>query len=197
MKGAKGEEITVLTPSKTLTELIDSLALDFGKLKQRVEKVFEQGREEGFQDSEIGKMVRARMAEHYTRQTITNVLPETAKSKPRGDPQGPFSKKTLLTGEKVDGEESDFPRTLTTPQFVQELAEIPEREETSSWQIKPADYNIADIEQYDRGFLVKLVEYLHSQVKTLKRHNSILAVELEDFKQNPKEYVSFEGKKSK
>ena len=55
------------------------LAPDFGKLETKKDAIFEQGRKEGFNDMEIGDMIRSKMQEHYSDRTIRRILPDTAK----------------------------------------------------------------------------------------------------------------------
>lgn len=65
--------------SKTLDQLLTSLSPDFDKLQSKVKVVFEQGRKEGFNDMEIGDLVRSKMEAHYSDRTIRRVLPNSAK----------------------------------------------------------------------------------------------------------------------
>jgi hypothetical protein len=89
-------------PSKKLEEKIHACISSLQKLGTAVNEALEQGREEGFSDKEIGKMIREEMLRAgLTRQTVSNYLPKSAKAKPRGNPSGrfpkpKFSKKFLL-----------------------------------------------------------------------------------------------------
>jgi hypothetical protein len=67
--------------SKILEKLLDALSPDFDKLQPKIDAVFQQGRKEGFDDMEIGELVRSQMKEHYSDRTIRRVLPEAAKQK--------------------------------------------------------------------------------------------------------------------
>ena len=71
---ALGVNVKFKKPSKILEAALDALKLDFGKLQSKVDKVFEIGRKEHFQDIEIGEFVRERMKDGYSRQTIWRVL---------------------------------------------------------------------------------------------------------------------------
>jgi hypothetical protein len=65
--------------SKKLEQLLMDLAPDFGKLETKRDAVFEQARKEGFNDMEIGDMIRSSMQEHYSDRTIRRILPDSAK----------------------------------------------------------------------------------------------------------------------
>jgi hypothetical protein len=90
------------SPSKKLKERIHACVSSFQKLGIAVNEALAQGREEGFSDKEIGKMIREEMLKAgLTRQTVNNYLPKSAKAKPRGNLSGrlhepKFSKKFLL-----------------------------------------------------------------------------------------------------
>lgn len=110
-------------PSKTLEQLLADLAPDLGKLKPKVNAIFEQGRKEGLDDMEIGKMVRSKMKEHYSDRTIQRVLPDTVKGS-----QGP---KHGITSDKND-KMSDFERDnnnieLPITYTVQDADVVPEQ----------------------------------------------------------------------
>ena len=65
--------------SKKLEQLLIDFGPDFGKLETKKDAVFEQGRKEGFNDMEIGDMIRSAMKDHYSDRTIRRILPDTAK----------------------------------------------------------------------------------------------------------------------
>lgn len=67
--------------SKKLQELLDSLATDFEKLQPKIDRIFEQGRKDGLKDMEIGLLIRQKMKVCYSANTITRVLPTTARQK--------------------------------------------------------------------------------------------------------------------
>lgn len=186
----KGNQLTVRKPSEKSAELFDELVSAIKDARQTVEgivkKLVKQLRIDGFQDKEIGKMIRERLDPFYSRQAIAAVLPAETKAKPRGDPHGPVSKLSLLNQEKPDGEESDFPKGQVFPLVEVDTTE-PEEEDTQIWQIKPADYRIEDIEQYDKAMLCRVVEYLHSEKNKYKKQCEILASELKELKDNPEE----------
>jgi hypothetical protein len=119
--------------SKRYLELIGGLSADIQKLKPRVDAIFEEGRQCGLTDSEIGKDVRFRMKPYYSRQTIWEVLPSTAKAKPRGRR---ISKKSL---------QNDEPSAY------------------GRWNITPEEYQLEYLHQYDNDFLIGIVKMLHKQ----------------------------------
>jgi hypothetical protein len=53
-----------------LDQLLNSLLPDLDKLQPKIDAVFQQGRKEGFDDMEIGDLVRSKMKDHYTNRTI-------------------------------------------------------------------------------------------------------------------------------
>jgi hypothetical protein len=101
-------------PSKKLKEKIHACVSSFRKVGTAVKEALEQGREEGFTDKEIGKMIREEMLRAgLTRQTVSNYLPNSAKAKPRGNPSGrppepKFSKNFLLNEIVVQPELPQF-----------------------------------------------------------------------------------------
>jgi hypothetical protein len=74
-------------PSKKLKEKIHACISSLQKLGTAVNEALEQGREEGFSDKEIGKMIREEMLQAgFDRSTVAGYLPSSAKQKPRGKP---------------------------------------------------------------------------------------------------------------
>jgi hypothetical protein len=67
-------------PSKTLERLTDKCVSEFGKLNVAVNKALERGRLEGFEDRQVGDMIRRKMvAAGYSRMTVSRALPPSAK----------------------------------------------------------------------------------------------------------------------
>jgi len=79
IRAAMKERHEIVQPSKKLEALLNSLKVNFKKLKKRVNEIFELARREGFPDEITGIMIRQKMEGEYTQRTITNVLPSTAK----------------------------------------------------------------------------------------------------------------------
>src|SRR5215217_6334833 len=121
-------------PSKKLKEKIHACVSSFRKVGTAVEDAFELGREEGFTDKEIGKMIREEMlGAGLTRQTVSNYLPNSAKAKPRGNPSGrppepKFSKKFLLNEIVVKPELSHI-ETIVKEEDVLVLDDIEEQKQ--------------------------------------------------------------------
>src|SRR5918994_807090 len=89
------------SPSKRLKEKIFACVSSFQKLGTAVKEALEQGKEEGFSDKEIGKMIREEMLQAgFDRSTVTGYLPSSAKQTPRGKPGSgnKISRKDLQTG---------------------------------------------------------------------------------------------------
>jgi hypothetical protein len=67
-------------PSKILEKLTDKCVSEFGKLNVAVNKALERGRLEGFEDRQVGDMIRRKMiAAGYSRMTVSRALPPSAK----------------------------------------------------------------------------------------------------------------------
>jgi hypothetical protein len=63
------------TISKQLQDALDAIpSPDFEKLQPKVDRVFTIGREEGFSDKQIGKLVRKKMKGQYGHDTIWRVF---------------------------------------------------------------------------------------------------------------------------
>jgi hypothetical protein len=98
-------------PSKKLKEKIHACVSSFQKLGTTVNEALEQGREEGFTDKEIGKMIRDEMLRAgFDRSTVAGYLPSSAKQKPRGKPGSgnKISRKNLQTEAVVQPEIPQF-----------------------------------------------------------------------------------------
>lgn len=70
----------VVFASKKLLELIASLKPDFRKLKERVDEIFAQAKEEGYPALETGLLIRHELEDHYSERTIQRLLPTEAKA---------------------------------------------------------------------------------------------------------------------
>ena len=121
-------------PSEKLKEKIHACISSLQKLRTAVNEALEQGREEGFSDKEIGKMIREEMLRAgLTRQTVSNYLPKSAKAKPRGNPSGrfpepKFSKKFLLN-EAVVQQEIPQPEMVVKEEDVLAIDDFEEQKE--------------------------------------------------------------------
>ena len=74
------ELLAIKKPSKILEKLTDKCVLEFGKLNVAVNKALERGRLEGFEDRQVGDMIRRKMiAAGYSRMTVSRALPPSAK----------------------------------------------------------------------------------------------------------------------
>lgn len=76
----KAQLLATRRPSKILEKLTDKCVSEFGKLNVAVNKALEQGRKEGFEDRQVGDMIRRKMiAAGYSRMTVSRALPPSAK----------------------------------------------------------------------------------------------------------------------
>lgn len=77
---ATNTKIRAKKPSKVLEKLIDKCVSEFAKLNIAVNKALERGRLEGFEDRQVGDMIRRKMiAAGYSRMTVSRALPPSAK----------------------------------------------------------------------------------------------------------------------
>ena len=120
------------SPSKKLKEKIHACISSLQKLGTAVNEALEQGREEGFSDKEIGRMIREEMLRAgLTRQTVSNYLPKSAKAKPRGNPSGRFPEpkfsKNFLLNEAVVRQEIPQPEMVVKEEDVLAIDDIEEQ----------------------------------------------------------------------
>lgn len=158
--------------SKKLEELLKRLNSEFKKLDVTIEEIFTQGRAEGFTDKEIGDWIRERMKGNYTKQTISRVLPETAKN-PKMDRNKIVNKK--LTNENTNA---------TNPTLTPEAEEHDEAVQTQygKFQIKPDEYLIEDLNKYDTDLLIKIIKHLDKKVVELAKVISVMSSEIQRLK---------------
>ncbi|MPZ06622.1 MAG: hypothetical protein GEU26_09440 [Nitrososphaeraceae archaeon] len=172
-------------PSKKLEQLLADLAPDFGKLKPKIDAVFEQGRKEGLTDMEIGSMIRTELRKHYSERTIQRILPETAK-------HTEHTSRRKAEPDKMSGSERkpiEVPADKVTVEPVTDVATLPQQQENRSiaaanpitcedrlsepqmeqpglkevqgvHNIVPEEYNLGDLHLYDKDTLIKLVQWL-------------------------------------
>jgi hypothetical protein len=155
-------------PSQALLELVEGLAPDFQKLQDKVDEVFRKGREEGFNDMQIGNLVRSRMKEHYSPATIRNVLPETAKHMEKRN-------KYALKNTASDHEDED--------------------EDSTIWQFNAEEFSIQNLEQYDKVYLRTAVEHFYADSrKWKKKYEDLVKIKTKTAKKAKSE--DWESKKS-
>lgn len=211
------KQITLKKPSKRLDDLIEALTYDFTKLRDKVDAVFEQGRKEGFEDMQIGKMVRVKMKEHYSRDTIARVLPATAKQKhvsvrkpdTLDKNQG---KKVKLLEVKNNNNVTDNDRPAKEDENKQPLQELRTNQQEKQ-QSQPQETmndedqtNVVvfqdsldnlisypqwehDIETMDLANSRRLLTDAVRKVIALKEHLRFLNDTVRQIKENPKEYL--------
>lgn len=150
-------------PSKILERKISACASNFKKLADSIKDALEQGRKEGFSDKEIGKMIKSKMLQAgFDRRTVLGYLPSTAKYKPRGRhvKNGLVREKNSQTDVTNNGEHTKGAEELEPQEEEQQQEQSQE-----IWQTRVEDYNIHEVERYDRLFLIELVHYLHDRLK--------------------------------
>lgn len=130
------KNVEVVRPSKKLIKLLDSLKLNFSKLKKRVDEIFRVARAEGFPDDEIGKMIRMRMDGEYSEATIRRVLPSTAKAKT-------IAVNNAKKAFKMNASEQEKQSENNTTQISNDMIDTPEenqrraQEEMETGEIEP------------------------------------------------------------
>ena len=158
-------------PDPRSTELKDLLKripqIPLQKLEKWKDEVFDLGRKEGFDDMVIGKWIRKSMAEaDYSQRRIEQILPDTAKQS--------YSSYHNTESTNI----SDYQEPVTENTTTQEIPVIEQQEQetepedeapTGYYQMPVEDFKIEDIEQYDRLFLIKVVQYLYTQIEGVKR----------------------------
>lgn len=144
---AANEILTAKAPSKKFKDAIADVINGFTKTHNAIVKAFEIGRTEGFSDMEIGNMIKMEMLEAgFTSDHITRMLPDTAK------------RKYKRYHHQKSGKMQDYQKPVTS----EEEDDAP----TGYYQMPPNEYDIEQVEQYDRLYLIEVVKYLHSQLLT-------------------------------
>lgn len=156
--------------STKLKNLLKKIPLiPFQKLEKWKDAVFELGRAEGFDDMIIGKWIRKAMLEaEYSERTIQRMLPDTAKHIEHQTKQ----RYQELEPDKMSGyDEAVTPDTVigTAPPIEQQGQPPEDEAPTGYYQIPLEEFKIEDVEQYDRLFLIKVVQHLYKQVQELQK----------------------------
>lgn len=135
--------------SKKIDLLLKEVAIEFEKVKPKIDAVFVQGRLEGFGDKEIGQWIREAMKGKHSERNIQRVLPETAKDTTK---QHVGTKPVFnSSGDKMSADEHENTESQT---------EEPE----AVYQMNPDEYRSEDLEQYDKQFLCAIIRYLEKRL---------------------------------
>jgi hypothetical protein len=144
--------------SERMQEALDALSLDFDKLQPRVDKVFTIGREDGMKDKVIGKVIRAKMKEHYSKSTFYNVIekyPEARISYPKKIPKNGI-----------------FPDASICPKCGKPYKD-PEGE---VWQFNVEEFRIQSVPKAPRQYLEMATEHFYAETrKWKKKYEEVLA----------------------
>jgi hypothetical protein len=181
-------------PSKTLERKLDACVRGFKTLGEAISDALKQGRAEGFEDKEIGKMIRDRFLKAgLERSTIAGYLPSSAKLKPRGKPGSNKGKGKSVSGKNpqsgVTIEQEQMPEieiidqtsTVQNPELeaqrkqMDEIANKPvptvhiKGQSTEEFELDPAEveYEEDQLEKYSRTTLEKIIKW---QAGNLKRY---------------------------
>lgn len=137
--------------SQRMQEALDGLSLDFDKLQPRVDKVFAIGREEGLKDKVIGKVIRAKMKEHYSQQTIQNVF--------ENYPDAKQKQKHKKVKESVTFDDASICPKCGKP-FKDPEEEI--------WQFNVGEFRIQDVQKAPRTYLETGLEHFYAEARKWK-----------------------------
>lgn len=135
--------------SKKVDLLLKEVAMEFEKVKPKIDAVFVQGRLEGFGDKEIGQWIREAMKGKYTDRQIRNVIPESAKDLSKShDTTKPVFKDSeeIISADEHENTESQ------------------NEEPEAVYQMNPDEYRSEDLEQYDKQFLCAIIRYLEKRL---------------------------------
>jgi hypothetical protein len=147
------KELTKNEPSKRLQGAILNMIRSFQKTSLSIDRVFSIGREEGFNDVEIGNMVRKEMlAAGYNPRTMRRVLPLTSKQiqKTRKDYSDEDILSSLAHKNEVraqSAQESDNDMIIGTTNSVRDAEFVPnvpdlsarEPHQGSAWQVSETE----------------------------------------------------------
>lgn len=161
-------------PSKAFFDALDAIpAINFEKLQPKVDRVFEIGRKEGLTDKAIGKFIRWKMKEDYSRNGIWKVLKKY--------PDAIQKHKKSVT--KVNTSESDTDQEVASirPETETETADDEIEKQYGQFQIRPEDYIIEDLPKYTSEMKNRIIIYLDQRVKELEEKNENLRLAVMKF----------------
>lgn len=144
--------------SKQLQEALDSIpSPDFEKLQPKVDRVFAIGREEGFSDKEIGKEIRKKMKEHYSRKTIWKVFEEY--------PDARQKHKSVTKG-----------NTLKHDDICPKCGKPYKDPEEEVWQFNVEEFRIQTVPKAPRQYLEMATEHFYAESrKWKKKYEEVIA----------------------
>ena len=144
-------------PPKDAIREAKTIISDFGKLQTRINRYFEKWTSKGYDEKTIGGWVKPLMRESgYGRNTITRVLPEAAKFKPRGKPVSTKMVQNVIAAEEKQPEINK----------QQQLQQLEEKEEQLDTQPQPVGGIAQNFEQ------VELVEITPTTTEAVKQTES-------------------------
>lgn len=173
---SKKPELVVKAPSEELQAVIKKAASYLRKGFGFIGEAIRLGEQEGFDKLEIGDLIRKELiAMGYSRMTASRALPAEFKHKPRGNPGGnkprlrhepTISNKMLLT---TGDERQPEPETVVPVPPESEQQQQPESQPEPDYKIPPENYDIDDVEQYDKPLLVNIIKMLHEKLQTMQQ----------------------------
>ena len=151
---------------KEFLDALEELKLSAKNTKEKVDKVKAIGKKydipKELVDDEIARVLKA---QGFTRWTIkrqingsnmhhidSKKVPEQARAK---------------SIQKTNRVESEITDLISEGLGVGVKGIVVEDDSKEIWQIKPSQYNIKDVQKYDRPFLIAVVQYQHAELKRL------------------------------
>ncbi len=179
LKKGFGINAVIKQPSPRFQKALDDLIPDFGKLQTKVDKCFELGRKEGYDDRNIGSFIREKMKPHYHPNTITNVFEkypnakhqEKARSVTNNVTNDQKVTKNVNSDGVTDGETDQETNDTKTQYNEEKIEEIIEKgREQIKDAIEQHDNEVADITDQFRNWKEiiaaknKLIEELREEL---------------------------------
>lgn len=155
--------------SPELQNALDELSLDFEKLRPKVDRVFEIGRLDGLGDMQIGKLVRKKMKEHYSLDTITDVL--------RNYPEAIYKnnvRPNAFDNQNVGVSPTNGDKKDDTERENQGIG-TKDTEPNAIFYFKAEDFNINEVTEKDRNYLIDALEHWYTEANKWKAKYEELA----------------------
>lgn len=159
----------VKEPSEEFVKALESLWLDFTKLKTKVAKIFKIGRAEGWPDDQIGWYIRYYMKEHYSKVTIWRVF--------ENYPEAIYKKFTNKGGQGYKKKPSEQETQITET----ETEQYEQTDESGGGLLIGENPHQRDPEIYYNEIIAnknRLIEQQQEEIAELKKENAELKKKL-------------------
>lgn len=153
-------DLGVKKPSQKLQDLINGMPIaPFQKLKTWKDEVFKIARSEGFDDMEIGRLIRQIMKTEYSDRTIQRILPDTAK-------HTEFTNKA----DKMSASAFEIPAVVIPPPSSKVLNNtVQEPSRPGKYNIAPNEYEIEKLDEYEPEYVKEVVKFQAGSMETLDK----------------------------